>query len=265
MSVGSVGSSTNAYSYLQSLLQQSSVGSGSSGVAPPDPLTSLLSTFYPSGGGDPLGAGSPGAQPATAFSPLSPDTLGTLISAQGQQPPGQSGCVPLQAQSVFAEFDTNADGEIGKSEFESDFGANADKTKVDGLFNALDANGDGAIGEDEMTSAAQASRAHRHRHAHGSGHGQGGGLSAILSATDATDATGATTQTAANADGSSTTTIRYADGSTVSMTTPAAGTDAGSPAGKPGGKSADANLLEKLITWQSQLLASPGAGTLTIA
>jgi hypothetical protein len=261
MSVGSVGSS-NAYSYLQSLLQQQPTASADKGGAPPDPLTSLLQAFYPSGSGDAASGGSAGT-PAGATSPqLSPDTLGALISAQGQQ--GQGGCVAARTQSVFNEFDTNADGGISKSEFEGVFGSNADKSKVDGLFNALDANGGGSIDPDEMTSAARASRAHHRHHAHGMGQGQGagGGPAGLLSSIDAT---GATTQTASNTDGSNTTTITYADGSSVSMTLPSASANGGTAANTAGGNKADVNLLEKLIAWQSQLLAPASAGTLTVA
>jgi hypothetical protein len=274
MSVGSVGSASSAYAYLQSLLTQQSVGTGSNGVAPSDPLTTLLSAFYPSGSGDQSNAAaSVTPQTLPPLSPLSPDTLGALISAQGQGQ-GQSGCGATQSQqsqTVFSEFDTNGDGSISKSEFEAGFGSNADMSKVDGLFSALDGNGDGSISQNELTSASQASHAHHHHHhAHGAGQSQGqsGGSSPedLFSSTSATDAAGATTQTSSNSDGSSTTTIKYADGSTVSMTTPAvAAASSDNSTASSGGQSADGNRLEKLISRQSQLLAAQSASTLTIA
>ncbi len=262
MSVGSVGSNS-AYSYLQSLLPQQSAGSTGTGARAGG------SADVAAAGVLPLGFGRCGERrlgearrPGRPQPQLSPDTLGALISAQGQQ--NQGGCAAAQAQSVFAEFDANTDGGISKSEFEGVFGSNADKSKVDGLFNALDANGDGSIDPDEMTSAARASRGHHHHHAHGMGQGQGsgGGLAGLLASVDPT---GATTQTASNTDGSSTTTITYADGSSVSMTLPSASANGGTAAGIAGGNKADVNLLEKLIAWQSQLLAPASAGTLTIA
>jgi hypothetical protein len=256
MSVGSVGTSS-AYSYLQSLLQQQQSTSGSSAS---DPVTQLLSAFYPSGTGQSASASgaassSTGADSngcAGGFS-FSPDTMASLISIQGEW--HQS--IDAQAQHVFSEFDANGDGSISKSEFESGFGANADTSKVDGLFNALDTNGDGSISLDELTSAAEDSHAHHH-HMHGAGPDQGGGLADLLSSTDLT---GATSQTATNADGSTSTTITYADGSTVTMTTPASSSSDSSSSnsnGNAGSSSSGSsnNLLERLIQMQAQLLAS---------
>jgi EF hand domain-containing protein len=256
MSVGSVGTSS-AYSYLQSLLQQQQSTSGSSAS---DPVTQLLSAFYPSGTGQSASASGTASSTAAdsngcagGFS-FSPDTMASLISIQGEW--HQS--IDAQAQQVFSEFDTNSDGSISKSEFESGFGSNADMSKVDGLFNALDTNGDGSISLDELTSAAEQGHAHHH-HMHGAGQGSGG-LADLLSSTDLT---GATSQTATNADGSTSTTITYADGSTVTMTTPASSSSDssssnsnGNSGSNPSGSSSSNNLLERLIQMQAQLLAS---------
>jgi hypothetical protein len=256
MSVGSVGASS-AYSYLQSLLQQQQSTSGSSAS---DPVTQLLSAFYPSGtgqsAGSPAAASSNGADSngcAGGFS-FSPDTMASLISIQGQQ---WNQSIDARAQHVFGEFDANGDGSISKSEFESAFGSNADTSKVDGLFSALDTNGDGSISLDELTSAAEEGARHHH-HMHGAGPDQGGGLADLLSSTDLT---GATSQTATNADGSTSTTITYADGSTVTMTTPASSnsdSSSGNSNGNSGSSSSGSsnNLLERLIQMQAQLLAS---------
>jgi len=257
MSVGSVGTSS-AYSYLQSLLQQQQSANGSSAS---DPVTQLLSAFYPSGSGQ--SAGSSGAPSSTGADSsagagcfgFSPDTMASLISIQGQQ---WHQAIDAQAQHVFGEFDADGDGAISKSEFENAFGSNADMSKVDGLFSALDTNGDGSISLDELTSAAEQSHAHQH-HMHGAGQG-GGGLADLLSSTDLT---GATSQTATNADGSTSTTITYADGSTVTMTTPASSSSDASSSNANGNSSGNSlgNLLERLIQLQAQFLASVSSQT----
>ena len=113
MSVGSVGTSS-AYSYLQSLLQQQQSANGSSAS---DPVTQLLSAFYPSGSGQsaspsgaPSSTGADSSAGAGCFG-FSPDTMASLISIQGQW--HQS--IDAQAQQVFSEFDANGDGSISKS------------------------------------------------------------------------------------------------------------------------------------------------------
>ena len=246
MSVSSVGTSTAAQSYLQSLLPQPS-----SSTAATDPVSQLLAAFYPTGRSDPAATSAassdastaaPGATSSGGSCPnFSPDTMATLISAQGQW---GANPVAAQAQSLFTQVDADGDGKISKSEFEDVFGSNADLTKVDGLFNALDSNGDGAVGEDELKSAAQQSHAHHHhRHMHGAGSGGGGGLSGLLNSAGASSS-------ATNSDGSTTTSITYADGSTVSATMPASTKSAA--AGASSGSSG--NLLEQLIRLQAQLL-----------
>src|SRR5438105_13641834 len=172
MSISSVGASTSAYSYLQSLLPpQSADGSQGTGTRSTDPVSQLLAAFYPNGIG---GQSSPPALNGTAASsptpviagpPFSPETLSALMSAQEQQP-GVNPFVAARAQDLFSQFDENGDGQVSKSEFESVFGSNADLAKVDGLFNALDSNADGSISLDELTSAAQASHAAHHGHHH---------------------------------------------------------------------------------------------------
>jgi len=248
MSVSNVSASA-AYSYLQSLLQQQS----SSGIGTTDPITSLLDAFYPNGTGsgssstaDPISSvpssGSSGPQYA-------PDTLGTMISLQSQQPWNQD--LASRVQSIFTQLDTNHDGLISQSEFDSAFGPNADMSKVNTLFSALDANGDGSISQSELTSAAQASQAQHHHHHHHMGGGSGGAtdpLAMLMSATQ-----GANSSTTSNPDGSTTTTITYADGSTVTMTTPTSSNQSAN--NNTGSQGSTDNLLEQLIQLQSQLLA----------
>jgi hypothetical protein len=264
MAVSSVGASTNAYAYLQSLLPPEPVDGSQKST---DPVTQLLDAFYPSGTAGPpttstadptqSTTGATTAAPATA-PPFSPDTMSTLMSAQEQQP-GANGYVAARAANVFGEFDTDGNGQISKTEFEDVFGANADGSKVDGLFNALDANADGSISQDELTSAAQASHAqhHHHHHFHG-GRGVGGVLDALLNS----GTQGASASTASNSDGSSTTTITYADGSKVSLTSPPGGSDTGS-SGTDTGSADQRNLLEQLIRQQAQFLSVSPGQTLT--
>ena len=248
MSLSSVNGSSNAASYLRSLLQQQSAQRGKA-AGSADPITSLLNVFYPTSGASQSGATrdtGTSAAPCAGAAALSPDTMAQLISAQEQRPHG--GGIAARAESLFGKMDANQDGKVDRTEFENVFGANADMSKVDGLLNALDTDGDGAISQDELTSAAQQRHARRHHHH--------GGFDMLMSATQ-----GATTQTSANADGSTTTTIAYADGSQVTMTLPATSASSSSD---DGARNADRNAIERLIRLQAQLL-TPAASSSTIA
>jgi hypothetical protein len=177
-----------------------------------------------------------------------------LLSMQGNQ--GKS---PGRLESLLGKFDTDGDGKISQSEFETAIGPDADKAKVDELFRKLDANGDGAVSQDDLKAALQKAHGHHHHHsAEGAGEQGGAGgasgsnpLQALLSGAAAD---GTTSQSATNADGSSTTTITYADGTKVEMTTPAAASNAGAPSSNPEAPNF-ANLLKQLISLQAQLAA----------
>src|SRR5215468_2314464 len=226
MTVSSLGASTSAYSYLQSLLPQQPDDSKQAGSS--DPVSELLKAFYPNGS---TGAGdSPpdatGGDGIGTLSPFDPNTMSALMSAQ-EQPSNDNPFVSARASSLFSQLDANGDGQVSQSEFENVFGSDADKSKVDGLFNALDSNGDGSVSLDELNSAAQASHAHGHHHHHG---GDGGGIGQSLDALLTSGTQGANVDSTTNADGSSTTTISYADGSKVALTTPAGSSDSGSDA-----------------------------------
>ena len=253
----SVGASSNALSYLQQLLQQGAAGVTDAASAS-DPLSALLQSLSGSGATpDPsaTSAASAATAPGSGCSSFDTGTMAALISLQGQSATGIGAQSPSQ---LFAKLDTNGDGQISQSEFESALGAaGVDTSSADALFSKLDINGDGSISESELTSAKRG-HGHHHHH-HGGGETQASGssgqnpLDALLSSADAT---GASTQTASNSDGSTTTTISYADGSTVEMTTPAPATgDSGTPSTGTGGPSS-ANLLEQLIQLQAQLLSS---------
>jgi hypothetical protein len=273
MTVSSLGASTSAYSYLQSLLPQQADDGKRTGSS--DPVADLLKAFYPNSSADagasPDAAGGGGTGTLTFFNH---DTMTALMFAQ-EQPSGDNPFVTARAQSLFSQVDANADGQVSQSEFENIFGSDADTSKVDGLFNALDGNGDGSVSLDELTSAAQASHAHHHGHHHGGG---GQGIGQTIDALLTSGSQGASVDSTSNADGSSTTTISYADGSKVALTTPSgSGDSAGDSTSGSGGTSSTntnpgntssgdtnyASLLEQLIRLQAQVLSVSSSQSLT--
>jgi len=269
MTVSSLGASTSAYSYLQSLLPQQSDDSKRSGSS--DPVADLLKAFYPNG---PNGSADASASSDSSSNSagggtgmltfFNSDTMTALMFAQ-EQPSGGNPFVTARAQSLFSQLDADGNGQVSQSEFENVFGSDADKSKVDGLFNALDGNGDGSVSLDELTSAAQASQAHHHGHHHHAGADQGVGQTIDALLTSGTQ--GASVDSTTNADGSSTTTISYTDGSKVALTTPAGSGDSGSDSmsGSGGSNSGNANyasLLEQLIRLQAQVLSASASQNL---
>ena len=257
MSVSSVGSS-NPTAYLQRLLQPDDADP-SNAAAPSDPLQALYQAVTGGQSGDPLVAAVTSAVDDLAASSgapqFSPDVMKALLSVQGNQ--GKS---PGKLESLLGKFDTDGDGQISQSEFETAIGPDADKTKVDELFQKLDTNGDGAISLDELRATLQKAHGGHHHHHSAEGAGDQGGaggangsdpLQALLSGAAAD---GTTSQSTTNADGSSTTTITYADGTKVEMTTPAAASNAGAASSDPEAPNF-ANLLKQLISLQAQLAA----------
>jgi hypothetical protein len=236
-----------ALSYLTSFLQSSTASNGASSTSS-DPLLSLEQTLTAGAGGD-QSTTSPAAGGSGASSPaLDPGMLAALLAMQSQQTDGSNGVSP---SGLLSKLDTDGDGQISKTEFESALGsAGVDTSSADALFNKLDADGNGSISQSEL-SAARHGHGHHHHHMGGAGQSGGsqqGGLTSLL---DGVAADGSTSQTTTNADGSSTTTISYADGSTVDMTIPAATQNGGSSntSNNPPNQS---NLLEQLIRLQSQ-------------
>ena len=254
----SVGASSNALSYLQSLLAQGTSGA-SDAAASSNPLSPLLQALSGFGTApeQPTPATAPTNANVTAGSggpPFAPGMMAALLSLQGQSATGGTAQTP---SSLFSKLDTNGDDQISQSEFETALGSDGvDKSSADSLFTKLDANGDGSISQSELTQAQHAGGHHHHMHAGGGAQGSGSSGQSADSLLSSTDASGATTQTASNADGSSTTTITYADGSTVEMTTPAAATNSSGTAAAGANGQNTANLLEQLIQLQSQLLGS---------
>src|SRR5690349_17516200 len=103
MTVSSLGASTSAYSYLQSLLPQQTEDSKRMGSS--DPIADLLKAFYPN---DSTGAGPPDASGGSgAFSAFNHDTMMALMSAQEQPSSGGNPFVTARAQSLFSQLDGN--------------------------------------------------------------------------------------------------------------------------------------------------------------
>jgi hypothetical protein len=213
-------------------------------------------------------AGSPSAGDSASApnSLLAPDTLDALLAVQGQNQPAIVNGDAFSKQ-LFSLLDSDGNGSISKSEFETAFGQNGNNTLADQIFGKLDANGDGSVTQAELTNAlngqGQSQQVPHHHHHHFGGMG-GLGASASGGANGATDplaALGGNSQTVNNSDGSTTTTITYADGSTVSMTMPAAsGSGAGSTGNGGNNGAAAHNFIERMIQRQAQLLGGASAG-----
>jgi EF hand domain-containing protein len=263
----SISASSNALSYLQQLLQAGTSGVGATNT---DPLLSLDQS--------PVGADSSSQSQSTlpagsglGASSFDAGTLAALISFQGQSATGVLGQSP---SDLFSQLDTDGDGQISKSEFEQALGAvGVDTQSADALFGRLDANDDGGVSQSELAKAHGHGHHHHHFDQGDSAQGSGSQQDPLSSLLSSTDITGATSQTANNADGSSTTTITYADGTTVTMTTPAAsqgssGSNGGSTDGSTGGTSdgsSNSNLIEQLIRLQSQLVTQAASALSTFA
>jgi hypothetical protein len=216
-----------------------------------------------------------GGTSSTATSPLAPSTMNALLSAQGD---AQTSVVNGDAFSakLFSMLDTNGDGSISQSEFDSVFNKNGDTTKADTIFAKIDANQDGNVSPDELTNALSGQgqggqdgggqQVHHRRHHHGLG-GIGDANSLMGGSSDPNDPfsigsssasndpfSGDSSQTVTNQDGSSTTTISYADGSQVTMTTPASSGSGSSPS------SMAHNFIERMIQRQARMMATQSAG-----
>ncbi|MGN6571900.1 MAG: EF-hand domain-containing protein [Pseudolabrys sp.] len=258
-------SSSDALSYLQSLLQ--TAGNLAGNTAGVGPVGDWLAAAGNSG--SQASGAAPGTPPAFGMAPPPfPDgTMAALIALKSQDASGANGTG--SAQGLFGKLDTDGDGKISQGEFESALSSSGvDTSSADALFAKLDKNGDGSIDQGELTSATR--RGHGHHHhgmaAGGAGGGDGGGADSLL---NATGADGAKTQTTTNADGSSTTTITYADGSTVTMTTPAVqpsnASSGNGGATQTAANGSPVNLIEQLIKMQSQLIAKQAASVSAVA
>jgi len=103
---------------------------------------------------------------------LSSDTMGGLLQAQGGGHGDRVGPPPGGGEAPsLSDIDSNGDGSISKTEFES-FGASesiktssasstSDTSKADEMFSKMDTNGDGSISADEKTAFDKTMQASR--------------------------------------------------------------------------------------------------------
>jgi hypothetical protein len=266
---------SSGWELLSSLQAQANAGAAAAGIG--------AAQFAPEGASAPVAPAGPAPlapMPAGTVgqASLSPDVLGFLIWNQSQQPgaAGTTGTTDATAatgsiatltpfqSALFSNLDTNGDGSISKSEFETAFGANGNTSAADTLFSQLDTNGDGSIDPAEFAAATQSSGAHGHHHHAGFAGQAQSGQSDPLTSLFGASADGAATSSATNPDGSTTTTITYADGSAVTLTTPAQASSSGAAPVTPTTTATPpplnaVNVLETLIQLQAQLLAPTAA------
>jgi hypothetical protein len=241
-------------------LQPDSVKGGD--TSPTDALQSLFQAFKGGGSSDSLaGLGSEDGSESTGGScgspQFSPAAMSALLSVQGQN----INPATADAEALIAKFDTDGDGKVSQSEFETAIGSDADKSKVDALFSKLNGDGDGSVSQDELQTALQKAhgRGHHHHHADASSQsGQQGSdpLQALLSGASAD---GTTSQSSSNADGSTSTTITYADGTKLELTTPAASSGSSSDTGSNNANAFNLGSLLKLMVSLQAKLAPPTA------
>ena len=190
---------------------------------------------------------------------LSPQTLSALFAAQDPSQSTSSTSRSDALKDLFSKLDSNGDGQISKSEFESNLGAGGTNiANADSVFGKLDTNGDGSVSFDELSAAlkGKGGGGHGHHHTHGAGGGKGG-QDALLQALD-----GASSTSTKNSDGSTTTTMTYSDGTTVTMNSPAA---ASSNSSASNSASSSYNLVEKMIQKQADALALSAKQSLSVS
>ncbi len=255
LALGAVSSALDALHSLTSSKSSSPPSTGFS-QAPTNP-------FDLSGSAAPSGSATP-ASGSNGFSQLSPATMSALLAAQSQSSTATTTSAPTSRsdalKDLFSQLDTNGDGLISKSEFESTLGAGGTNlSQADSVFSKMDSNGNGSVSLDEMSSGLKANGHHRHHHLAGSD-GSGGSSGAGGSNSDPLlqALQGASSTSVTNSDGSTTTSMTYADGSKVTMTSPAAKTASGST-------TSSYNVIEQMIAREAQAIASSASTSLSVS
>jgi hypothetical protein len=191
--------------------------------------------------------------------------MSALLAAQGQSSAAASPPAPTSRssalQDLFSLIDSDGNGKISKSEFESGLGAGGTNlAQADDVFSKMDKNGDGSVSLDEMFSALKG-KGHHHHHvggsdgASGSGNSSGAGgpgSDALLQALS-----GASSTSVNNSDGSTTTSVTYADGSKVTMTSSAATTSSSTA-------TSSYNFIEQMIQREAQAISSRATSSLSL-
>jgi hypothetical protein len=228
-----------------------------------------------------------GSQPpvtgGAGFTQISPATMSALIAAQGRASGASATSTSTTSAStdpssalkdLFSQIDTNGDGQISKTEFESALGAGGTNlAQADDVFNKLDANGNGSVSLDEMSKALQGSHGKGGRHHHvadsdGGSTGSTSGTSGSSAGGSSSDAllqalSGASSTAVTNSDGSTTTSVTYADGSKVTMTSPAASTTSSSGRSSSSATSSY-NMIEQMIQREAQAISSGATASLSM-
>ena len=273
-----LGAASSAVDALQSLISSKST-SQTTGFT-----QSSTSPFYITN--SPTQTGSqPPVTGGSGFTQISPETMSALLAAQSQSSTATSTSTASTTSAstdpssalldLFSQIDSNGDGQISKTEFESALGAGGTNlAQADDVFSKLDANGDGSVSLDEMQKALQGAGGkggHHHHHvadSDGDSTGSTSGTSGPTAGGSSTDAllqalSGASSTAVTNSDGSTTTSITYADGSSVMMTTPAASTTSASGTSSSSATSSY-NMIEQMIQREAQAISSGATASLSM-
>lgn len=165
-----LGAATSLFDTLQSLTasNSSSASSATQSQTAANPFQLVAGTQTSATPNTGFSSGTSG------YSAISPQTMSALLDAQSQSGTTSSTTTtsPSDAlQNLFKDIDSDGDGSITKSEFESALGAGGTNTAAaDKVFGELDSNGDGTISLSELKSALQGAGGHHggHHHMHAS-------------------------------------------------------------------------------------------------
>jgi hypothetical protein len=156
-----LGAVSTALDALQSLTSSKSSSPQSTGFK-----QGSANPFDLSGNGPASGSSTPPPPWSGGKSQISPATMGALLAAQGQASMGSITSAfagrPDALEHLFSQLDTNGDGKISKSEFDTALGAGGTNlAQADDVFGKLDMDGNETVSLDEMSSALKG-RGHRH-------------------------------------------------------------------------------------------------------
>jgi hypothetical protein len=200
------------------------------------------------------GSSAPSFGPGSG-SQISPATMSALLDAQSQSSTGSAPTSRSDAlKDLFSQIDTNGDGQLSKTEFESALGAGGTNiAQADDVFGKLDKDGDANVSLNELASALKGKGHHHHHTAYSSSATDGSSSDPFAQALQ-----GASSTSVTNSDGSTTTSLTYADGSKVTMTSPAA-TTASSTA------TSSYNFIEQMIQREANAISTSASSSLSVS